>query len=310
MPEFNRFAAVLIKDEATYGVDSIPTGVANAVLCLNDVKIVPLESDRVNRNLVQFYHGQSQQLTVGERVKVMFSVEMASAGAAGSALPFGSALKGCGMSQTLNAGVDATYALISSGQVSQVIYFNRGGRRHILLGARGNLKASIASGGIPKWMFEYTGLYGGISDTAIPAQTLTGFQTPLPVSNANTPTVTVDGFASKLYSIDWDLKNKITYRNIPGDQSIYFTDRAPDGTLKIEAPTQAQKDFYAGIRAGSIVTTQVIHGVGAGKINQNNFKMQLLDVSEEEVDGLVVYSFPFTLVPTLAGNDEWNYKAL
>ncbi len=102
MPKATRRRTILAKIETTYGVDSIPTGSANAIL-VTDLNINPLASDVVDRNLVRNYMGASDQLIANSHVEVDFAVEVAGAGTAGTAPAYGPLLRACGLSETINA---------------------------------------------------------------------------------------------------------------------------------------------------------------------------------------------------------------
>lgn len=102
MSLLNRKRVVLAKIETTYGVDSTPTGSANAIL-LRNLSITPIESDFVGRDLVRPYMGNSEQLPVGIRVLCDFEVEMVGGGTAGVAPAFGPLLRACALAETLTA---------------------------------------------------------------------------------------------------------------------------------------------------------------------------------------------------------------
>jgi hypothetical protein len=89
------------------------------------------------------------------------------------------------MAETLSAGVSAVYSFVSAAQEAVSIYFNRDGVRQVLLGARGNCTFELTPQGIPRFRFTFTGLLATITDTALPAQTLTGFVKPVLVNKAN-----------------------------------------------------------------------------------------------------------------------------
>src|SRR5260221_12793831 len=105
-----RSKALMAKIETTYGTDAVPTGAANAVLCKNDIKFTPMDSDRVPREVIQAYMGHQQDLPVATRIMLEFDVEAAGAGGAVDVVPaFGPLLRGCGHAQTINAAVSVSY---------------------------------------------------------------------------------------------------------------------------------------------------------------------------------------------------------
>jgi hypothetical protein len=72
---YKRNKTLMVKIETTYGVDAVPTGAANAVLCKTDVNVTPLESERVPREVIQAYMGHQQDLPVATRMKIEFDIE-------------------------------------------------------------------------------------------------------------------------------------------------------------------------------------------------------------------------------------------
>ena len=61
--------------ESVYGTSASPVG-ADAILVEDDLKITPLESDSLERKIVQPYFGAKKKLVVKKRVKIEFSVEL------------------------------------------------------------------------------------------------------------------------------------------------------------------------------------------------------------------------------------------
>ena len=167
MPLLSRKRLILIKTEATYGTDSSPAG-TNAVL-VRDLQITPLQSDTVDRAVILPFLGASQQLLANTKVEVTFSAELAGSGTAGTAPAYGAALKACGLSETVSAGVSVTYAPVSASFSSVTIYYNIDGVLHKVTGARGTFTLSGEVGGIPTIDFTFTGIYNTPTDTAAPS---------------------------------------------------------------------------------------------------------------------------------------------
>lgn len=92
---------ILFKLESTYGVDASPVA-ANAVLC-SSLEIMPLEGSSVDRDNAKSFFGSSGQVRTGDFASVSFDVELAAAGTAGSAPPWGDMMKCCNFSETITA---------------------------------------------------------------------------------------------------------------------------------------------------------------------------------------------------------------
>ena len=101
-----RNTAILAKIESTYGTDSTPTEVANALLVSN-VSINPLSAANVDRDLVRPYMGASEQLVGTAYIDLSFDIELSGAGTAGTAAAYGPLLRACGFAETLSASVRA-----------------------------------------------------------------------------------------------------------------------------------------------------------------------------------------------------------
>ena len=184
MPLLTRKRLILLESESTYGTDPTPDG-ADAIL-VRDLNITPLQSDVVSRDLVRPYLGASEQLLANTRVECTFSVELAGSGAAGTAPRYGKALLACGMSETISAGVSATYAPVSASFGSCTIYYNIDGVLHKVTGARGTFTLNMAVGEIPSIDFTFTGVYNAPTDTAAPAVTYADQATPVIAKQGNT----------------------------------------------------------------------------------------------------------------------------
>lgn len=306
MPLYYKNVAVIAKTEVTYGTDPVPTGAANAILSKGAVP-QPLLGNRVTRDLDRSTWGAQSEISTGPYVTVAFSVEIAGGGAAGTAPKYGPLLLACGMSETTNAGVSVVYAPASTAIKSVTIYYFVDGQQHIIKGARGNVKLNLSRGQIPSYDFEFTGLYTRPTAVANPALTLTSYQAPVAVTKTNTPTFTLHGTAVNCEAFTADFGNQIVYRNLIGSESVELTDRNVRGSVTIEAPTLATKDYFAASEAHAGVTlaaVQLIHGTTAGNIVQlDGPKVQLGAPSISNSDGIVTYAMD-TIYTANASNDE------
>ena len=304
MAQLTRKRVILIEAESSYGTD--PTPSATDVVLVTDLSITPQSSDVVNRDVVRPYLGSSQQLLANTRVECTFSVEFAGSGTAGTAPRYGSALKACGLSETVASGTSVTYEPISANFSSVTIHYNVDGVRHIVTGCRGNVALTAEVGSIPTLDFTFTGIYNAPTDTALPAVTYGNQATPLIFKNGNTTSFQLLSFAGALQSLNFDMGNSIVYRElVGGTKEVLLTDRAANGSLTIEAPTLSSKDFFAAaLTDTSLGNLTVTHGTAAGNICRlSSTKVDIGDVSYGEMDGVTMLEIPYTLVPSSA-NDE------
>ena len=304
MAQLTRKRVILIEAESSYGTD--PTPSATDVVLVTDLSITPQSSDVVNRDVVRPYLGSSQQLLANTRVECTFSVEFAGSGTAGTAPRYGSALKACGLSETIASGTSVTYEPISANFSSITIHYNVDGVRHIVTGCRGNVALSAEVGSIPTLDFTFTGIYNAPTDTALPSVTYGNQATPLIFKNGNTTSFQLLSFAGALQSLSFDMGNSIVYRElVGGTKEVLLTDRAANGSVSIEAPALSSKDFFvAALSDTALGNLTVTHGTAAGNICRfSSTKVDIGDVTYGEMDGVTMLEIPYTLVPSSA-NDE------
>lgn len=99
MSLLTRKRTLLAKTETTYGVDSVPTGSANAMLVKN-LNINPIQAELVSRDLIRPYLGNSEQLLATTFVQVDFEVEYVASGVVGKTPAYDALLKACGFAST------------------------------------------------------------------------------------------------------------------------------------------------------------------------------------------------------------------
>jgi hypothetical protein len=304
MAQLTRKRVILIEAESSYGTD--PTPSATDVVLVRDLSITPQSSDVVNRDVVRPYLGASEQLLANTRVECTFSVELAGSGTAGTAPRYSSALKACGFSETIVANTSVTYAPVSSSFSSVTIHYNVDGVRHIVTGCRGTFVLNAAVGEIPSIDFTFTGIYNAPTDTALPTVTYGNQATPLVFKNGNTSGFSLLSYSGALMNITMDVGNSLVYRElVGGTKEVLITDRAANGSVTIEAPTLAQKDYFtAALTDSSLGNLAFLHGTTAGnKVQLTSSKVDIGDVAYGEADGVAMLEIPYTLVPTAANNE-------
>lgn len=310
-----RNTVILAKIESTYGVDPTPTEGANAIL-ISDVNITPLNSQNVDRNLVRPYMGGSEQLIGPVSVEISFSVEFAGAGAAGTAAPYGPLLRACGFAETLSASVRAEYNLVTPVADSVTIYGFWDGAKHVIKGCRGSVSIDLTSGNRPLLQFKFTGLDGGITAASPSALTLTGFKTPLVVSEPNTGDVTLGctytaatptltggtGYPSQGLSID--LGNSVQYVPLLGGESVEITDRSVSGSFVLDLTAANEATFMTNVKANTLQAAGIMHGTTAGyKVMVFMPAVQLINPQKVNVNGKLMIGFDLRILPS-SGNDE------
>lgn len=305
MALFERKSVITGKIETVYGTDPVPAAATDAVLVEN-LSIVPLKQDLVERNSIQPYFGNRQQIESKAAVEITFDVEIAGSGTPGTAPGYAPLLRMCAAAETLVAVTSAAYNPISEAIESGTLYFYADGVLHKALGCRGSVSAKITAGQIPIYSFSFTGLYSPVTDASLVSPTLSAFQTPLVANSTNTPTLSIHGFTTAvLNEFTLDLGNQVVHRNLIGSESVVITDRNVTGKVVIEAVTVGTKDFFAAAKASTLAVFTIIHGTAAGNImTVSGPKVQLSNPSYSDQDGIRMLNLDMIFTPTTAGNDE------
>lgn len=302
MAKFFRKKILLAKIESPYGTDATPDGAANAILT-KDLTINLMQGQTVQRNTDREVLGNELTYHVAPYTTVSFGVELAGSGTAGTAPAFGPLLQACGFLETDGAS-DVVYTPKSDAFPSVTLYYHQDGLLHKITGARGTVTFSLSPGAIPEMKFTFTGLRNAPSDTALPTPTLTAFQTPIPITDAATPTFTLHGYAATMAGFNIDLGNEVVYRNVVGEESVQIVDRAPKGDVSIEEVALATKNFHSIIAAHTTGALQMIHGATAGHIVQIDAPaVQLISPSYADSNGILMLNMQLALIPS-TGNDE------
>ena len=304
MALLTRKRVILIEAESSYGTD--PTMATSTVVLVTDLSITPQSSDVVNRDVVRPFLGASEQLLANTRVECTFSVELAGAGAAGTAPRYGDAIKACGFAEAIVSSTSVTYTPVSASFSSVSIHYNVDGVRHIVTGCRGSFVVNAEVGSIPTIDFTFTGIYNAPTDTALPTIAYGNQATPLIFKNGNTSGFQLLSYAGALQSLTMDAGVSTVYRElVGGTKEVIITDRASNGTVTIEAPTIAQKDYFtAALSDSTLGNLQFLHGTTAGnKVQLISSKVDIGDVNYGEMDGVAMLEIPYTLVPSAANNE-------
>lgn len=304
MPLLARKKVILAKAETTYGVDSTPTGAANAILVRN-VNLTPLEGDVAERDLIRPYLGQSDRIMAAVRCKLEFECELMGSGAAGTVPQVAPLLRACAMAETVVASTSVAYKPVSASFESATIYVNFDGVLHKMLGARGTWNIELNSKQLPVIKFTMTGIWVQPTDTALPSPTYTSV-IPLAVNNLNTLAFTFHGFSAVASQMSFDLGNEVVHRTlIGGAEQVLISDRKATGQMQIESTTIAQKDFFTIAKNATQGALTVTHGVTAGnKVKIDCPATGITQPSYTELDGIQMTQFDLSLMPTGSGNDE------
>lgn len=314
MPRYMRLTAILAAVEATVGVDAVPTGAANALLVSN-CNITPLNVSNVDRDLIRAYFGASEQLVGTAFAQVSFEVELAGSSAAGTAPAWGPLLRACGFAETVaNTPSRVEYSPITTNIPSLTIYYHLDGVLHKLLGARGTCEIKAELGSAPKLAFSFSGLDGGVAATANPGTTLTAWQTPVVINDANSGDVTLGGalaagaitggtpYAGK--GLTLNLGNEVQFTPLTSSEGIDITKREVTGKVSLDLTAADYVTFMAAVKANSLTSLSYQFGTQVGKtLLIYGPAVQRLSPSYEDYNGRAMSSYDLRFVPQ-SGNDE------
>jgi len=306
MPIKWKSKVILAKLESSYGVDPTPTGAADAMLMTN-VTLTPMDGEDVSRDLEFPYLAAQGMIPTGLRVRLQGRVELSPSGTAGTAPAWGPLLRSCGIAETISAGVSVTYDPISNGMESAHIYFWIGDTRQIIAGVRGTAAFKLTAQQVPYIEFDLMGLYADPTELAPATPTLTAFQKPQIVTDANTPTFSINAVDMVLREFTLGLNNQVEARLLVGSDSIIIPDRAESISARVEAVPVTTLNPFTLAKAQTLVPVALAHGIGAGRIATFDFPTcQLKRLSGFE-NAQNTLEWPLELVPLPAsGNDQWS----
>lgn len=296
---------LLAKREVTPGTDSVPTAAANAILC-RAMMPEPITAEQVQRNLIRPYKGNSGSLTVGEHRKFSCEVELAGSGVAGTEPKWGLLLESCGFAATTTVGTDVTYDLVSEGEPTLTLYGYLDKTRFIVTNAKGTVSFELNAKGIPIMKYEFLGRYiVATEELAMPTDAdFTDFLQPKTVGKTNTPTFTFHGQSACMSAFSVDIANALAWRELVNCAAPHSPDRQPTGSVTMEMPSVAVKNWAEIVRESTTGACQLVHGVTPGNIVELNMPaVQCKPFTLQDDSGIAMLQMPFDINP-VAGNDE------
>lgn len=307
MPLLSKKRLIICKVETTYGTDSAPTG--TDALLVRNLDVTPLNAETVDRDLIRAYYGNNEQLLSRTSSSISFEVELAASGTAGTAPKYDPVLQSCALAPTIVATTSVTYNPVSAAIKSCTIWINVDGVLHKFTGCRGTVTMTCSVGQIPTLKFDLTSVYNEPTDAAALTPTYDKQATPLVFKQGNTSAFTfLSATTFCLNSFEFNLANETTYRELVNcTKEVIITDRKPAGSVMIEAPTMATKNFFNAATNDATGNLTFLHGTTAG--NRVTFTANQVDIQAptySDMDGIVMLNVPYVAIPTTAGNNEFS----
>jgi hypothetical protein len=305
MPKSMKNMLLLAKTQPVLDTDPVPTPAANSMLVRAMTPQI-INAEFVERSNIRGYKGNFGSLSVGVHRMMEFEIELAGAGAAGSAPKYSPVLLACDFAETLLASTSATYQMVSSGGAMATLYGYLDGVLFKMLNCKGSTSFELNSKNIPVIKVKMIGEYSAATDVTFPTtQVFTGFQKPLTVGKVNTPTFTAFGFSPVVQNFSVDVANALVYRDLIGYSGAYSSDRKPTGSMTIEMPSIAAASFGEIARLNTETALNLVHGTVPGNIVDISLpKIQLTSAPTITNDNeIAMVGLQFSVNPN-AGNDE------
>jgi hypothetical protein len=310
MKNFDR-KVILLKAEATEGTDAAPVVGTNAFRVL-DYSPTFMDADARPRNIEKAYFGADPVAMANFKRGASWTMEMHGGGAAGTVPQWMTVLAFAGFgAPVVVASTSATQSPTSTvSSATHWAYID-----DLLLktiGARMNAGYTVEDDQIP--MFNMT-LLGRppttLGEESAPGTAVfSGIVDPVIASSENT-TFTLDGYAVPLRRMTMNANADLQFRSLIGPQDrVLYRDRNWNGSIVVELPNLATKDYFAKVRPGTTMASSLAHGNVAGNIvTITHPKLQItgnVELSEEQ--GAIMATFPVTALAN-AGNDEVVFAA-
>lgn len=316
-----RRTVILVKVEATQGVDAAPTGAANAIQ-VTDFSITPLDAQNIDTNILLPYFGGSPSLVGPASVKCSFSVLFAGAGLAATAPAWGQLLIGSANSETTGLLTPNRVEYLPATDLLKTvsIYYHDDGVLHKLVGAFGLPKLSAKVGESAKLMFDFVGTDAGVTAVANPTAVLTAWKTPVAMTRANVIDINLGctyatgaltggvQYNSTGLTLDWG--NKVEFSPMLTTDEVVLNDRMITGNVSLELTAAQEVTFMASVKANTLQGLGFVIGTTSGnRLMLHAPAAQLLNLKKEEVNGKRVIGFDIRCIP-VAGNDELRIISL
>jgi hypothetical protein len=267
-----QLTVILAKVEATYNVDPVPTGAADAILVENPSWSLD-SARRFERMPVKASLAPLKSLYGGSLMTVSFDVEVKGSGAAGTPPEIGVLLRGCGFGETIVASTSVEYEPVSTALKSITIYYYEDGIRRILTGCRGNVNFSAEVGGPGKLSFAFTGHYSAPTDVAVATPT---FDTTVPSVWLGMASFLVDSYAAVITKLAFDMGNEVakpgTIIAADGYGEIRITRRNVTGSMD---PEQTLVATYNWINKWQTVATGALTCGTLGTVAGNRYLLTM-----------------------------------
>ena len=206
---------------------------------------------------------------------------------------------------------NVSYNPISSSVEMLSMYYYRDGLLRKAINCRGNMESiECPVGGRPVINWKFLGIDAGVSASANPAATLTGWKVPQMITDVNTGDVMLGGIVYPSRGFTLAGGNKVDFTPLLGGETIDITDRDMTGKIELDLTAAQVATFHTAVRANTLYPFGFVHGTAAGsRIAIQGPQVQLLDQSETDNNGRALDVYAMRCLPFL-GNDECRLVAM
>ncbi|GEM_PF-1181964 len=310
---FLKDTMVLAGIEATAGAGAVLTGIS--AIEVSDVSIEPLKSDKKSRNIVKPWAGISPSKQANTHRTCKLKCDFAGGGGVlGDVMPaWGVLHRMCQMTATVDSTVGAEKVTFvgnhPSSQVTGALHYYLDQELRKLYGAQGKVSLEFKAGEIPKWVYDFTGLWSAPLIQAPPAPVYTQWKDPDVVSDDYTPTFQLDGVDLVLEDLSIDFGQKVTFKNRPNQAAVKTPDRETTGNATFLYPGLAVLDVELLAKEGTLIPLALAHGTATGrKLLIDAAFVQITDFSFTDLDGEVACKVGLNFTNP-DGTGDWTITA-
>lgn len=191
------------------------------------------------------------------------------------------------------------YVPDSSNPTSVTAALYHDGHQKLLAGARGSWDLTATVDGILMCEFNFQGVYGGVTDTALLSSVAYESTTPPPFLGLS---FNVGGYTSPVFtSFKMSCGNTLVSRDSvtasKGALSVYITDREPVGSVDPEAVAVSDQDWYGKLVSGATGRLYTSIGTAAGEvITIASPRIRFTNVQDGDRNGLVLSNLDFEIL--------------
>lgn len=304
----NRAQLLLVKLEVTEGADPVPVKTADSVLCAD---VTPgYQFEKLQRLAINSSISALKELVGHETIDFTITCEAKGSGTAGTAPEIGPLLQACGMTETLVAVTSAAYAPTAPTGTwkSVTIYLYKGGILWKAVACKGNVKFNVEAGAFGSFVFQMSGRFAGVLDTAVPSSPT--YQSTIPVIMESAAFSFGTFNTAVIRSFGMDSGNQVNQRKdinaAQGLKGFFIGSRDPNFSVKVEAELEATHAFWGDLRARTEEALDLLLGAtGGNKILFTMPKAASRSITVSDESGIQMYDINGQLLES-AGNDNYT----